>query len=233
MRALLSLAFAANLLAQGHVELAEQAYRSGRFELARQQFEAALTAHEGAAGPLLYDLGNCCYRLGSHAEAALYYRRAQVRLPDDERVRFNLQLAQEQLGTAAPIDGPRGVLAFYDAVPPAVRLTLAALLQTTGLLGWLWLRRRGPRMAMLLCAALGLAGAVHQTVSLFSKPAVDGVVLIESLLLRQQPQAEAAAGATLQAGEVVQVLAATEQWLEVQHARGRGWVERARIGMID
>jgi len=209
---------------------AEAAYRAGQYQEAMRGFEAALAEPGAAHGPLLYDLGNCAYRLGDYAAAALYYRRALLRLPDRDEPRFNLRLAQEQLGVQAPIPGPRGVFDWLDRAPA---LWLVAWLQAAGLLGLLLLRRTALRGLALLLLLFGLLGGLQQVLRRTATPPRYGVVQAQLAPLRQQPGQEAAVQGSLQAGEVVEVGEGTEQWLFVQNARGSGWVEHTAVGLVD
>lgn len=218
------------LRGQSAPERAEYSYRAGLYEVALQHYEAALQDPCLAAGPLLYALGNCAYRLGDYAAAALYYRRALLHLPDRDEPRFNLRLAQEQLGVQAPIPGPRGVFDWLDSAPA---LWLVALLQTAGLLGLLVLRRTAVRGLALLLLLFGLLGGLQQVLRRTATQPLYGVVQAQVAPLRQQPGQEAAVAGSLQAGEVVEVGEGTELWLFVRNARGSGWVERTALELVD
>lgn len=223
----------AGLLGAGDLAEAERAYRAGRYEEAQARFEAALSEPGAAQGAVLYNLGNCAFRLGREAEAVLYYRRADLRLPRDPEVLFNLHLAEARLGLA-PAAGTSGPVALVAALPPGALLALASGLQGAGLLGLVLLRPRPA--ARLLCALLvllGLACAARLVqVQWFPGP-LQGVVLSPRVALRPAPDPEQPANLELSAGELVRVLDLAQRWTRIRHARGSGWTERDGVGLVD
>jgi len=220
---------------QGNLEAAERAYRAGQYEAALALFTAALAEPSVAQGEVLYDLGNCAFRLGRHAEAVLFYRRAQLRLRGDTAVAFNLQLAEQQLGIEPAAASPAAAIAALAAASftPAERLLLASTLQGLGLAGLLLLRRPLLRFCMLLPVLLGLAGAATLVQEQWFRGPPEGVVLPARIALRAEPRAEGAVTAELGAGETLQVEAFADGWVRVAHARGAGWTERAGVGLVE
>ena len=94
---------------------AERAFASGRYEEAAALFQAALAEPRSNEGAILFDLGDTWFRLDRHAEALLAWRRAALRLPRDEQVRFNAALAASRLALAKPADASP-----WDAVDRAL-----------------------------------------------------------------------------------------------------------------
>ncbi|MCH5181961.1 MAG: tetratricopeptide repeat protein [Prevotellaceae bacterium] len=74
---------------------ADSAYANGDFARAAECYAAA--QKETPAAELLYNLGNCYYRMGRKAEAVLCYRRALRMDSSLEDARFNLALVDSQL----------------------------------------------------------------------------------------------------------------------------------------
>jgi tetratricopeptide (TPR) repeat protein len=218
------------------LQQAAASYRQRNYEAAASGFTAALTEAGHPSGELLFDLGNCAYRLGRHAQAVWYYRRALLRLPRDAEVRFNLRLAEQRLGVDGPVDESltASLRALRDAVAPGELLALALLLQGAGALGFVLLRRRrGARNAMLAIAGLGLLCWARLAQLQWWPDAPSGVVLEHRAALRANPDPRQTAVAELDAGESVVVLEQRGEWLRLSHTRGIGWTERASVGVVD
>jgi tetratricopeptide (TPR) repeat protein len=80
---------------------AHLAYREGRYQEAYDGY-ARLLGAAGADGQLLYNLGNAAFRLNQIGRAILYYEKAQVLLPRDADLKFNLGHAREQTRDVIP-----------------------------------------------------------------------------------------------------------------------------------
>ena len=80
---------------------AHLAYREARYQEAYDGY-ARLLGTAGADGQLLYNLGNAAFRLNQIGRAILYYERAQVLLPRDADLKFNLGHAREQIRDIIP-----------------------------------------------------------------------------------------------------------------------------------
>jgi tetratricopeptide (TPR) repeat protein len=215
---------------------AERAYRSGDFAAAMALYEAALAEPGAAEGPLLYNLGNCAFRLGRLPEAMLAYKRALLRLPGDPQARFNLSLVEQRLGAGEPAGDSllAGALAAVDGLPPRRLLLVAALLESLGLLGFvLARRRRALRVTCALLVLVALLGAARLVQTQWFAGPPEAVVLAREVALRAEPHEEAATSLKLVAGEVVRVAERSERWARVVHARGSGWTERGGVGVVE
>ena len=80
---------------------AHLAYREAHYQAAYDTY-AALLVMNGADGHLLYNLGNAALRLNQIGRAILSYERAQVLLPRDADLKFNLGHAREQIRDVIP-----------------------------------------------------------------------------------------------------------------------------------
>jgi tetratricopeptide (TPR) repeat protein len=208
---------------------ADRAYSLGRYEEALRRFEAALGEPGQDEGLLLFDLGGAAWRLGRHADALCFWRRAALRLPRDRELAFNLQFAERQLELDAPAPAPLDLLAAFTRVE---KTAAGAVLAVAALVGTVFARRR--RLARVLLAALailGLALAAHGLGWL--APAPRGVVLAGEIGLRAEPHRETAVSLRLRAGESVRIEESSDRWALIVHPRGSGWTERAGIGIVD
>jgi tetratricopeptide (TPR) repeat protein len=218
------------------MERAKRAYGDGRYGEALALFEAALSEPGMAEGSLLYNLGNCAFRLDRYAEAILFYKRAQLRMPRDGMVKFNLSWAEQQLG----IDTPAGesfaaaVVGLADSFLPGELLALVGVLLVAGLVGMVLLQRqRAARNAMALIVLIALAGAAHLVQSQWFPSSPEGVVMEDKIAVRSEPHADMPVVLELRAGETVRVEEASDCWARIVHDQGGGWIERAAVGVVD
>ncbi len=71
---------------------ANQDYEQGRYEEAREGYHQLLS-QGSTSGHLHYNLGNAWFKEGDYAKAIDHYLKAQIRLPRNEDVRANLDMA--------------------------------------------------------------------------------------------------------------------------------------------
>jgi tetratricopeptide (TPR) repeat protein len=224
------------LLGLADLDRAEQAYHAGRFEEALAGFEAALSEPAAEEGALLYNMGNCAYRLGRLPDAILLYRRAQIHLPRDREVAFNLRLTEAKLGVSPPASPSLTTSAarILDSLTPQEHLALVGALETVGLAGMVLLRRRrAARNATAFLVVLALLGAARLARAIWFPGAPAGVVIAREIALRPEPSTSEPITARLRAGESVRIESMSTEWLRVAHPLGRGWTERVGIGLVD
>jgi len=169
------------------MEEAAHAFQAGLYEDARVRFETALAEPDMPKGALLYNLGNCAFRMGLFSEAVLFYKRALLRLPRDKEVKFNLGLAEQRLGIDPSSHETFGaaVEALADSFTPQEMLILTGGLQVIGLVGLVLLRRGGAaRNFMVLLVLLALAGAARLVHTQWMDRSFTGVVLAREIALR-------------------------------------------------
>jgi tetratricopeptide (TPR) repeat protein len=216
---------------------AEEAWRRGDFAGAHAIYAQLAASPAGTDATTLYNLGNCAFRLGRYAEAVLAYRRALLRRPGDERILFNLRLAESRLGLRGDADPAflPAALAGIDALPPPLALFLVLALGTAGLIGLVAAgsRRAGLRALFVILLAAGSLLGARLAWNALGEPPPDAVVLTPRLPLRPDPHASLTPSLELRAGETVRVLESSERWARVSHSRGSGWTDRAALGLVD
>lgn len=74
---------------------ADSAYVKGEYKAAIEIYES-LVANNGESADVYYNLGNAYYKSENIAKAVLNYERALLLNPDDEDIRFNLELARSK-----------------------------------------------------------------------------------------------------------------------------------------
>ena len=214
----------------------DTAYAAGRYREAIAEYQQQLESTAEPAPGLLVRMGNCAYRLRRYSEALHYYRRARLRLPRSDELADNLRLAQDKLGIDRSADNSIGDLIVrpFSLLTPCELLWIVAILKTVSLIGLVfWFRRRGPRYVLVALLLLALGGAVQLGVAQWTPPDPTAIVLPRRLPIRSQPDVGLDPVVELTAGEEVRVEESNERWLRVRHSRGRGWVERSGLGIID
>ena len=89
-----------------------QDYREGNFQEAAIGYEQLL--HTGHAGPRIhYNLGNAWFRMNQLGRAILAYERAQIDMPRDADLNFNLTHARDQVVDAIPPSKGFFSMAFF------------------------------------------------------------------------------------------------------------------------
>jgi tetratricopeptide (TPR) repeat protein len=214
---------------------AERDYRAGRYDLALAAYERRLASPERRDARVLYNAGNCAYRLGKYTDAALYYRRALRRAPRDAEARFNLSLAEKKLAMAPP--PPEGFVATARRAllerTPGEWLFLASAFECAGLLLIVAGRRRRaawvPGVACLAVAGGLAAGYVSKS----APSTAEGLVMANDIRIYSEPREDLPVLLTLKAGEVLAIEESTDRWMRVRYGDRAGWTPRAGIGVID
>jgi tetratricopeptide (TPR) repeat protein len=202
---------------------AERAYRSGDHAAAMRLYEQSLAAEPARRGAISFNLGNCAFQLGRHAEASLWYERAKAALADPQPARRNQALAEEALGL--PADGELsdggGAMGSW--------LLLATLLQTAGGLMVVLGRSGELRASGAAIAALGL-GAAGRCLHMQFGPERQTAVLQQPATLRSCPAEDCAEVAQWAAGVRARLSAQHDGWLLLERDEAVGWVRRDAAG---
>ncbi|MFN0204769.1 MAG: SH3 domain-containing protein [Planctomycetota bacterium] len=215
---------------------AEKLYRAGRYDLALLEYEKEINGNANPEAPVLYNAGNCAYRLEKYPQAALYYKRALKREPRDAQTEFNLRLAQKRLAMAppAPEDFITTVRRFIENRSASELLITASLLEAGGLLVIIFLRKRraGVVAGIVILAAAGACGYVYIQ-KVYGEPKTEGLVLASEVKIFSEPRDDLPVLLTLKAGEAVAIEEASDRWVRVRYENRRGWTPRAGIGIVD
>lgn len=229
--------------------LANQNYREGHYEEARDLYEAL--ARQSPDSAVLYNLGNAWFKLyqssggrgeGMLGRAIVAYEKALRLEPRHRDAAANLAYARSLVRDAVevPAEGLPGRLWAAPTVDEvegagAVLVWLVALT--------LILRRRVRREATsellfwvlfvlvpLTLATLTWAG----TRAWHDASRSDAVVLAASVEIRSAPQEEATTVFTLHEGTTVAVVRDSQGWLQVSLPNGfAGWARQEALGRID
>lgn len=75
---------------------ANELYRSGNYEEAKNHYESIIKANRESAS-LYYNLGNSYFKLGNYSKSILNYERALLINPGNSDVKYNLKIAQKSI----------------------------------------------------------------------------------------------------------------------------------------
>lgn len=212
---------------------AEAAYRNGEYERAAEAFAAA--AEREPDGRVLYNLGNCRYRLGEMGEALVAYERARLALPRDPELLANIALvrAKLELGSAEGEPFLDAVAALRARFTPGELLLLCVLCNVVAaaclVLGWRrgWARILG---ALALVHALLLAAEVLWFGP--TRPPL-GIVTARQADLVSEPRDGLDAVLVLREGVDVEVLSAGPAWTRVRVQGRAGYVAAGDVGVVE
>jgi len=234
----------AGALAQSPEQLFQEGnalYQQGKLDEALTRYQAILD-RGFVSGELLYNIGNVHYRSGRIAEAILFYERALRRMPQDEDLRHNLQMAN-LLITDRIEPTPR--LFFWDfwdglknAFSPAgiTWLTYLLYLLTLGSLAAFVLVRsyRMKRLTLLGSAAAGvlmLLGLVVAVAKISDLTRTDEAIVMDAVVtVKNSPDERSSDAFVLHSGTKVRMTDSVADWVEIRLADGKvGWITRESV----
>jgi len=244
---ILFLALAASATAQTPDQLYTEAnslYQQGRLTEARDRYEAI--ARDGwANGELYYNLGNCYYKLGEFGRAILNYERAARLLPNDEDVRFNLQMAglriTDRIEPTPRLflwdwwDGIKGSFSLRSATWTAFAAYALVMLLAAGMI----FARTYALRKWLFIALLAGGGVFVGTLTLFLAKESDdtrrdeAVVTAPVTTIKNSPDRASSDAFVLHAGVKILILDSVNDWVKVRLADGKvGWMEQSAAEII-
>jgi tetratricopeptide (TPR) repeat protein len=214
------------------LEQADTTFQSGNYQAAITQYEAILT-HSGYSAPVLFNLGNACYRNSQFGAAILNYERALILAPRDMEIAANLRLAREKAGVPAPAPG---------------EIVKAARFVSPNTLAWI-----GSGALIVICLAIGLGRFFPRFTQVKAVISVAGmtllvvaasfairwpefnraIVVVANAPARIAPASTAAESFALRAGEPVAIAKSYGPFVLARTPDGRaGWVNEKEIGRV-
>lgn len=126
----------------------------------RRHFNEALVKYKqletmNSSGKLLFNIANTYYHLEDYGHAVLYYQRASLLLPRNEKVQSNLTIALENLNITKkqPSRAAKILFFFHHLLSYAERVSIFIVLGAISLIIWsiyIWQRKRLFRFAAIL-----------------------------------------------------------------------------------
>lgn len=224
---------------------AEQAYKAGQYSHALQWLEQT-PVPQGEEARVLYNKGNCEYRLGNNGKAALLYAQALLADPGLAEAKANLAFIQRKEGAVLPQMLAEDEV-FTWLTPNQLK---AASIVSTALLAFLLSlvltrRHEGPApllhactllatAAVLLCAADALYYATRQVPNPAVTAPADTLMVITPTTARATADTKGAPIIDFPASTPLHLLAKRGDWCYVEtYANGtRGWVQSADTAIL-
>lgn len=232
--------------AQAAEDAAENAYTAGQYSKALEllQSEQKNATADRDSAELLYNIGNCYYRLGKPGMAALYYTRALHVDPALAEAEANLDFIRRKEGAVVPrAAGVDKVFTLLDCR----QLWLASVICSAALLlclalhallrgrskPWLHAGTATTALLCLLCAADWLYYATRNVPDMSGLPAADCAVVITATTARTAAAADAPTVMELTPSTPLHLLAVRGSYSYVETFTGvRGWVKTEDVSPL-
>ena len=222
---------------------AEAAYLAGDHAAALDLYTT--TAQSRTSAGLLFNIGNCHYKLGDHSRAILFYERALKLAPGDEDIRANLALARTHLKDRVNELPGSTLLSEWERMAggrdpdhwarrswwsfTAIFILLALSL----FLSQPWpvriLRVLAGIAAVYFLIALPMAIGRHMAVT----DDDEAIIMAPKVDVRSEPRTSGTALFVIHKGTKVTVLQSVDDWSEVKLANGSiGWMSSTDLEKI-
>jgi len=218
---------------------ANQAYNGNDFATAAEKYKQLLDMGQ-ESGEVLYNLGNCYFRMGRLGNALVYYERARRFMPRNRNLLENIALVESR---AADDIAPPKFLAVVSKgfvwhymlnAREASLLVLAA-----NAVFWVSLcvltvaNRRFIRATVVLFGLiLILSGCSYALKEMERRGLGNAVVTVEEAAVRTGP-GDYAVTFNLHDGARLRLVEARDGWYEIRLADGkRGWIEKDNVERI-
>jgi tetratricopeptide (TPR) repeat protein len=215
---------------------ANELYARGKFSEAARAYGSILNS--GAVSPnLLFNDGNAEFKSGNLGRAIAAYRQAALLAPRDSDIRANLDFARNQVQGATKREShweswlgsftlnqwtALAALAFWLAFLMFAALQIRPALKNI-LRG---MSRVAAAAAVLFCACLGAAAAIHCTKSV-------AIVVLPDAVTRSGPFSDAQNAFAVHDGAELAVLDRRHGWVEVTDGAGRiGWMQDGQVEVL-
>lgn len=239
---LLLLASTANAASK---EAADSLYIAANYEAAIQAYEQALDNNEPQAD-ILYNLGNCHYKLDDIPNAILCYERALVLNPSDADTRANLRLARTKTTDKQAETSEMFFVTWWKQAAMACSIPVHAIVGVTAfvlllgcLLACVFLNGIAQRKWCLRLAALCLLVCAWANLALLTQYNLvahhdSAIVMAPTLTVKSSPDERSMDLFIVHEGTKLRILDdSMSQWLEVKLEEGKqGWVPRTTLEVI-
>jgi Bacterial SH3 domain len=223
---------------------ANQAYQSGNFTLAVEQYETILRTGKLFSKELYYNLGNGYFRLNQTGRSILNFERAARLAPTDADIQANLNVARGRVTDDIEAVSEVFFVKWYRLLRSAFTVDTWAVfglfflwLSGGGFAVWLLGKQRmwKKRGFIVGCVALPLSLLILFMTNNSAKitEATFGIVMIKETPFRNAPNESAAVTATLHEGIKVEIVDKIGDLTKVKLANGEeGWVKASDVEKI-
>ncbi len=221
---------------------ANKYYQNGQYEEAISAYEEIL-GMEYESAELYYNLGNSFYKLGKNPQAILNYERASRLKPNDEDIKFNLQITNLQVVDKIPSIPELFYVKFINDMRNYFSLHSLTLLTVfiyicffTFLIIWLLIKPGSLRrifktlsygfvVILILFSFLFISKVFHKR--------VDAIVMEGEIDVRSAPSSDGTEIFKIHEGLKVKITDRRGDWIEIRLSDGKeGWLESLAIEAI-
>jgi len=219
-------------------------YQQGKLDEALERYQAILD-RGFVSGELFYNIGNVHYRSGRIARAILFYERARRRMPQDEDLQHNLQMANLLITDRIEPTPRIFIWDLWEDVKNAFSpggitwISYLAYLLTLALVGaFILARSYRMKRLMLLAAALGGLFTISALVIAVAKVSdltrTDEAIIMEAVVtVKNSPDERSSDAFVLHSGTKVRMTDRVADWIEIRLADGKvGWIEGSSVTPI-
>lgn len=223
---------------------AEKNYAAGQYSHALQWLEQS-PVPEGEEALVLYNKGNCEYRLGNEGRAALLYAQALLRDPGFAEAKANLAFIQRKQGAILPQYLTEDEIFTYLTPSQLALITVCCTALAAFLLALMFTRRNTPTprlnaltwfslVLVLLCGTGHLYNATRQVPNPAATAPEDTAMVITATAARASADSQGAVVIELPVSSPLHVLAQRGDWCYVEtFANGtRGWVPTKAVAIL-
>lgn len=221
---------------------ANKLYDAEQFDSAATLYSETLRRH-GESSVLLYNLGNCAYRMNRLGESILYTERAARLAPRDRDIRANLDYLRTQITDELPatesnpiVSGVRSLhelftlkeqLIIFLLLSILIPITVALALFKSGAVRIWSIYGTGTVGVLLLLIGLSAGLKIHhlETVS-------EAIILADQVEARSEPSGGELIF-TVHEGTKVRIISSEGPWVQIALPNGAsGYVRDSEIGAI-
>lgn len=223
---------------------ANELYQQKKYAEAAKIYENILKTDVQSV-ELQYNLANAYFKNNELGKAILHYERALLLAPNNEDVRYNLNLAEANRVDEIEVLPPFFLTAWWQNMQRLTSSTVWGILglillwaSAAGFIVWLMGKSRaqkkrgfiGGLIALLLSAVpLSLAYSRAQ----MEQNSGSAVILTKLIELKSGPDAASTSLNTLHEGTKVELVDAVGEWHQVRLPNGEiGWLENSKIAEI-
>ncbi len=234
-----------------HAQSAENFFKKGNEAYKKGDYQEAITAYEKAlqtdsiAPELYFNLGNAYYKLNRIAPSIYYYEKALKLKPDDEDIRYNLQLANqmkldkiEQVPESFLLKTKKNINKFFDYNTWAWLAVLSAIFGFFAFVIFLFTKNTNTKrftfVVMWVSLFLLLFTWYNADYGKRLSQQQYAIVFPAKVDLMTEPNLTSDIVITLHEGSKIKILKKDADWYLVKLPNGKkAWIPQTEIKVID
>jgi len=204
-----------------------------------KEFSDAYTLYQSMEqkdAAVLYNMGNCSYKLGNSVDALACWHRAHKKAPADlmQSISFNIAVAEEKLGVNNET-GLKKMLAKLLAHRSLFGLQILFLFLWFALFFFIKKYNRGTKYRMFFLIFLlscTISSGAFLILKYHSVTQHKGIVMKSDVSIFAGPDEQYHSLATMQQAEYVLVADQRDQWYKIKYKNITGWVMKDALAVV-